>query len=104
MSDPLPELRRIGRIREIRGIVRDRQVDLLCHFTRIENLPSILLTGLQGRSQLRQAGLEFCPIDFNRIDGCEGAVSLSVSFPNYKMFYNKREFFWKSEGVTGLSG
>ena len=56
--------------------------------------------GLHGRSQLRQAGIAFCPIDYNRIDGCQEAISLSVSFPNYRMFYSKREFFWKSGGVN----
>ncbi len=100
MSDIFREVREIGREREIRGIAKDRQVDLLCHFTRIENLMSILRNGLRGRSQLRQAGIEFCPIDFDRIDGCEDAISLSVSFPNYRMFYSKREFFRRSEEVN----
>ena len=99
MSDLIREVRESGRAREIRGIAKDRQVDVLCHFTRIENLQSILQMGLRGRSHLRRARIPFCTIDFNRIDNCQEAVSLSVSFPNYRMFYSKREFFRKSEGV-----
>lgn len=100
MSDLLREVREIGRVREIRGIAKDRNVNFLCHFTRIENLVSILRNGLRSRFQLRRAGIEFCPTDLNRIDGHQNAVSLSVSFPNYRMFYSKRELFWKSEGVN----
>lgn len=99
MSDLLREVREIGRVREIRGIAKDRNINFLCHFTRIENLISILSNGLRSRFQLRRAGIEFCPTDLNRIDGHQNTVSLSVSFPNYRMFYSKRDFFWKSEGM-----
>lgn len=74
-------------------------ITTLCHFTRIENLQSILQEGLLGRSLLETRGQQFLFNDPKRIDGHPEAVCLSISFPNYKMFYNFRESK-KKEGVN----
>ena len=82
----------------IENILQERQIQYLCHFTRLENLESILTHGLIPRSNLYNA--EFNPNpslsihgifnDRYRIDGKPDATSLSISFPNSSMFYGLR--------------
>lgn len=82
----------------IENILRERQIQYLCHFTRLENLESILTHGLIPRADLYNA--EFNPNpslpihsifnDRHRIDGKPNANCLSISFPNSSMFYGLR--------------
>lgn len=72
---------------EIRRAVEARQTPLLVHFTRIENLKGILARGILPVSAL---GEEAFRNDTMRLDGFPEAASLSVSFPNYLMFYKYR--------------
>ena len=61
----------------------------LIHFTRIENLKGILQQGLINRKELSRLPESERP-NFNdqeRFDGHIEAICLSVSFPNYQMFY-----------------
>lgn len=70
----------------IQEVATTRGIKALFHFTRIENLDSILRHGLLTRSECaaRNCGAIFN--DAYRIDGT-GAVCASISFPNYKLFY-----------------
>lgn len=61
------------------------------HFTRIENLSSILQQGLLGRTLLEERGQDFEWNDPQRLDEHKEAVCLSIGFPNYLMFFNVRE-------------
>ena len=88
-----------NRVRSIKEIAERRGIETLCHFTRVENLSSILRLGLWGRSQLELNGLPFLRIDQDRYDGHREAVCLTVSFPNYRLFYKKREEFWNGSSV-----
>lgn len=84
------------RTREIQRIVEERGIEKLIHFTRMKHLNSILREGLLSREELEhrvatQYGYE-AP-DFNdqqRINGEKRATCLSISFPNYSMFYKYR--------------
>ncbi|MDE0014974.1 MAG: DarT ssDNA thymidine ADP-ribosyltransferase family protein [Candidatus Poribacteria bacterium] len=76
---------------QIQQFCEERGITTLCHFTRIENLHSILQEGLLGRSPLETRGQEFLFNDDDRADGHKEAVCLSISFPNYQMFYSIRE-------------
>ena len=80
-----------NRVRQIRQICTQRNITELAHFTRIENLRSILLKGLLSRERLETCGQEFLFNDRDRFDGCKNGICLSLSFPNYKMFYSIRE-------------
>jgi len=75
----------------IRQLCIDREITALVHFTRIENLSSILSHGLLSRRELENRP-DISPIinDTERLDGCRGAVSLSIGFPNYRMFFKYR--------------
>lgn len=76
---------------EIRKICEEIGIKTLVHFTHIQNLKSILQYGLIGRSKLQEMSLEFKHNDEMRLEGRPEAVCLSISFPNYKMFYKYRQ-------------
>lgn len=78
-----------NRSTEIQRLCRERDIQTLVHFTRIRNLYSILRNGLIGRNALEQLALDERPVynDSGRWDGHEEAICLSISFPNYRMFY-----------------
>lgn len=73
----------------IRRIVQERGIKHLMHFTRIENLPGIRDRGLQSRAALGDDGCVWN--DDWRRDKRRHAICLSVSYPNYKMFFDYRE-------------
>ena len=70
--------------------VQKRGVPYLTHFTEVSNLPSILQKGIHSRGVLDQSGQAFSFNDQLRLDGRRMGISLSVGFPNYKMFYKYR--------------
>lgn len=74
-----------------REFVHGRKIDHLVHFTRLENLPGILTHGLIGRNDLLSEGLSHSINDSYRFDNVPNAVCLSISFPNFKMFYSYRQ-------------
>jgi hypothetical protein len=73
----------------IRQICRKQNIQQLIHFTHIDNLSNILRFGLVGRDKISEL-LDPAKVKINdeiRIDGYPEAVCLSISFPNYRMFY-----------------
>lgn len=73
--------------------LHSRGIQLLLHFTLVDNLASIIKYGLLGRTELEQRQLNYLYTDNKRLDGNPNAICLSISSPNYKMFYNKRGLF-----------
>ena len=80
-----------NRAAQIRHFCVERGITKLLHFTRIENLRSILREGLLSRETLDSRGQQYCFNDQDRVDDYKNAVCLSISFPNYRMFYSIRE-------------
>ncbi|MDE0314773.1 MAG: DarT ssDNA thymidine ADP-ribosyltransferase family protein [Candidatus Poribacteria bacterium] len=76
---------------QIQQICEERGITTLVHFTRIENLRSILGEGLMSRSLLEAREQQFLWNDADRVDGHPESNCLSISFPNYQMFYSIRE-------------
>ena len=72
---------------EIEKVVNERDIRWLMHFTRIENLESILENGLLPRNSFERLDIEPLTNDSLRLDGFLEAISLSIQSPNYKMFY-----------------
>jgi hypothetical protein len=72
----------------IKNIVKERQIPYLVHFTQLANLPSILQNGLLCRNAIPDG---VAINDEMRLDGRPNTVSLSVSFPNHRMFYKYRQ-------------
>lgn len=74
----------------IRAICGLQGIASLYHFTRIENLPSILRHGLRPVQALQSNRIPFRWNDEHRIDGHEDAICVSISHPNEKLFYRWR--------------
>ncbi len=81
-----------NRALEIKYFCEKRNITNLIHFTRINNLLSILKYGLVGRNDLNKLSQRYQPEinDKDRYDGYPEAICLSITFPNYKMFYSYR--------------
>lgn len=79
-----------AREEKLQQSVQAKGILALYHFTRLENLASILSNGLIPRRELRIRGIAATMNDDERRDG-DDATSLSISFPNYRMFYKHRQ-------------
>ena len=82
----------VTRKQKIQSFCKKQKIERLIHFTRIENIPSILEYGLLDRITLESDDSgDICFFnDEKRLDFCENTVSLSISFPNYLMFFSYR--------------
>jgi len=74
----------------IKEEVLKREIKHVLHFTKIENLSSILERGVFPRTNLNTCNIQYHFNDEIRVDYCEDASCHSISFPNYKMFYSYR--------------
>ena len=81
------------RKQELETRVRALELPYLIHFTRVENLPSIMQHGLCPITTLTDRNIDFRFNDPLRLDGHPNATSLSIGHPNDKMFASYR---WKS--------
>ncbi|WP_224363387.1 DarT ssDNA thymidine ADP-ribosyltransferase family protein [Hyalangium versicolor] len=65
-------------------------VPYLLHFTRVVNLPSIMQHGLYPVSRVATIGVTPQINDELRLDGHLDGTSLSIAFPNHRMFWKYR--------------
>jgi chemotaxis protein histidine kinase CheA len=74
---------------EIQQVCHQKKITNCVHFTHIQNLRGILQNGLLSRSFLEAKAWKIQPQynDLYRLDGYKEAICLSISFPNYRMFY-----------------
>lgn len=77
---------------KIKGILKRRKIGYLVHFTRIENLASIMKDGLVPVSLQQKKNIPSLHNDDQRIDSQLNCTSCSISFPNYKLFFTFREY------------
>jgi hypothetical protein len=67
------------------------KVPFLMHFTRATNLPSIMLHGLYAMAHIAMIGANPQIYVELRLDGHLDGTSLSIGFPNHRMFYKYRQ-------------
>lgn len=77
---------------KVRELVERRNINSLIHFTRQENLLSILQHGLVPVNLQQEMKIESIHNDDQRIDEQLDATSLSIEFPNYSLFYQFRKY------------
>ena len=75
---------------KVHEIVKTKNINSLVHFTRQENLPSILMHGLVPVKLQQELKIKSLHNDDQRIDEQLDATSLSIEFPNYSLFYKFR--------------
>lgn len=78
------------KLKIIKAITQDLKIPYLLHFTRLENLPSILEHGLYPVGQVHTIGVSPQINDTWRLDGYRDSTSVSITFPNCLMFYRLR--------------
>ena len=100
-TGPFPHSQRLVRP-EIREEARRRSVSGVYHFTRINNLSSILNSGLITRHRIDKGEIEASVNDELRLEKCRNSVCCSIGFPNYKMFYKLRQSIPESGGWAVL--
>jgi len=66
----------------------EREVKWLYHFTYVDNIVSILKYGILSRNNQERKGVESKYNDPNETGS--NYISVSIEWPNYKMFYKKR--------------
>lgn len=71
----------------IKEFVSQRRIKSLYHFTSLQNLESILNNGLLSRDKLKENNILHYYNDNLRLENKLNAICVSISFPNYKMFY-----------------
>ncbi len=74
----------------IKKFVEDRGIREIVHFTRVENLASILDFGLLSRNTLEKTNIQVRFNDESRLDGNKDSICLSIAFPNFKLFFRWR--------------
>ncbi|RKF16879.1 DUF4433 domain-containing protein [Roseovarius spongiae] len=83
------------RTRIIRQEIEDREIPYLLHFTLAENIPSILKNGIQSREAFPTHShpemQQVLASDVDRLDGCDGAISVSLPAFWWEMFQGKRD-------------
>lgn len=88
-------------IRDIQEVVANKEIPYLVHFTRLENLTSILTNGLYPRAEIDKSKTDMDhPLfwgnakitnDQIRVDYKPAYNCASISFPNCRMFYKYRQ-------------
>lgn len=73
----------------IQELIVERDIQVLTHFTKLANLPSIMGRGLVTRDVIVREGNSAVWNDQFRHDNTT-AICATIGFPNYKMFYPLR--------------
>lgn len=76
---------------KIKEFVALQGITNLVHFTKVENLPSIMQHGIIPFSLTEKMNIKPLTNDQLRLDGHLDGSSLSIGFPNHKMFYKYRQ-------------
>ena len=84
----------------IEEVLVSRNIVNLIHFTRIENLESILSIGLIPRNILEYSNIKYLKNDEHRLDGKSECTCFSVEFPNNLLFPKFREKYPNSRWVV----
>ena len=90
LPTPPPVVQPTERTTQIQELITQRAIKHVLHFTRMQNMGSIVRHGLVPRGDLSARGIPFSHNDDVRLDGALNASCLTLSWPNYKMFYRYR--------------
>lgn len=73
----------------IQEYAAQRGINVLLHFTRVDNLDSIMRHGLCLPTECVEKGITTVSNDGYRLDGTD-SICVSIAYPNYKMFFRYR--------------
>ena len=87
----------MARVNRFDDLLRERGIEHVLHFTRLENLAPIFANGIVPRTRHAEFGLNPCINDPDPPADHLDAVSLSVSYFNWPMFRAVRDHFVRTE-------
>lgn len=76
---------------EIRDFAGSKGIPLLVHFTKAENIASIMQHGILPVSVTLEKGIAALTNDMHRLDYQRDATCVSIAFPNHRMFFKYRQ-------------
>lgn len=91
----------VSECQQVSSILKERNIFELIHFTHVENLPTILEFGLLPLEDQKTYYISSHHSDAS--NHFRDAISLSISFPNFKMFYAKHLGMTSDWAVITLS-
>ena len=77
----------------LRAILKERKIETLIHFTRLENLASSLSYGLMSRTAI-ESDSRIGRVRTNQPElppDWRSTISMNISFPDYRLFYRLQE-------------
>lgn len=89
-----------GKMNELQRFAYWNHIEEFVHFTNEQNLFSILQRGVLSRKDLEDNHIPFAFNDEIRLDGMQDAISMSVTSPNYRMFYKYRRVKSKADWIV----
>ena len=92
-----------SRRHKIKKFCKQRKIVSLFHFTQTDNLASILKLGLISRAKLSEESILYKYTDAERWDRHTEASCVTISWPQYKMFYTKAKENYSSWCVLQIS-
>lgn len=75
----------------IRDFAKFKEVPLLLHFTKADNLHSIMQHGIVPVDIAAETGIAALINDPHRLDNQKRATCVSIAFPSHRMFYKLRQ-------------
>ena len=92
---------------KIQEIATQRDIKHLVHFTTLNFLDQLLVEGIFSTHKLKKEkklDIDYIITDPHRWDNKLNWVSTSISFPNYRMFFSKRQNTYNLENLVGVTG
>ena len=84
-------------ISNFNDIISKRKINNLVHFTRLENLSSILKNGFRSRKYLQENNLSFQYNDTERWDNKTNAICFSIEYPNIFLLNKFKQIYLGSK-------
>ena len=86
----------------IKETVKSRNIQILLHFTAVDNLESILEKGILSRVEMYKQGISAVINDENRFDSCLDGISCSVTLPNAPLLYKFQKEKYRKYVLLGI--
>lgn len=80
-----------GQKEKIKEAVKSRNIQILLHFTALDNLEGILEKGILSLAEMEKQGIAAVKNDEKRLDFCPDGISCSVTLPNAPLLFKFRK-------------
>lgn len=82
-----------GQKEKIKEAVKSRNIQIMLHFTALDNLEGILEKGILSLAEMEKQGIAAVKNDEKRLDFCPNCISCSISLPNAPLLFKFRKTY-----------